>query len=299
MSTSDNVNGTQVGVSEKQADKKSTKWILLVDDEPDIRQSLKELIKFNFGDSVRVVEASDGMEATTKIHFQAFHCIITDLKMPRKDGENFIEALRRNPMNESTPVILLSGFATKDIESKFHFVSVVTKPFVYNELIEIIENKLRSSQGKERLSATVYNNLIAATTDFLKSAIKSEVSVGATYIKKVGEDITDMTSARVLVVQLGQIKNSFCVAADTGDLKYLSESVKSITDSDIDFIYRALGETILKCGIHKVDRSKYTDVYSVTLEGKDKEDFVRQSAGIVLPLQAGNVKIKIFATIES
>lgn len=299
MSTSENVSNTQLEASEKQIEKKSPKWILLVDDEPDIRQSLKELIKFNFGDSVRVVEASDGMEATTKIHFQAFHCVITDLKMPRKDGENFIEALRRNPMNETTPVILLSGFATKDIESKFHFVSVVTKPFVYNELIGIIENKLKSSQGKERLSATVYNNLISATTDFLKSSTKSEVHVGATYIKKVGEDITDMPSARVLVVQLGKIKNSFCVVADTGDLKNLSENIKSITDSDIDFIYRALGETILKFGLHKVDRSKYTDVYSVTLEGQHKEDYLKQSAGIVLPLQAGNVKMKIFATIES
>lgn len=81
--------------------KKKRRWILLVEDDPDAREVLMEDLFDAFGNSIKFVEAKDGVEATHKLTFQAFDCIITDLQMPNRDGKQFIEFVKKSPLNAS------------------------------------------------------------------------------------------------------------------------------------------------------------------------------------------------------
>jgi CheY-like chemotaxis protein len=88
-----------------------TKWILLVDDEEEIIASVSELLKLTFGeDDLKIVEARNGMDATGKVKNQKFDCIITDMKMPKKEGDALIVSVRQNPFNADTPIIMLTAF---------------------------------------------------------------------------------------------------------------------------------------------------------------------------------------------
>ena len=68
--------------------------ILIVDDEDDVRETLKMFIEmmkvFEF-----IVEARDGSEATRKCQNQKFDLIITDLMMPNVRGIEFIQNFKQ------------------------------------------------------------------------------------------------------------------------------------------------------------------------------------------------------------
>ncbi|HFC00621.1 MAG TPA: response regulator, partial [Phaeodactylibacter sp.] len=83
--------------------------ILIVDDEPAIRKTLREILQF---EKYEVDEASDGIQCLGKLKNGKYDVIIMDIKMPKMDG---MEALERVQMISSdTPVIMISGHANID-----------------------------------------------------------------------------------------------------------------------------------------------------------------------------------------
>lgn len=80
--------------------------ILLVDDNQDgilARRSILEELGY------RVVTATSGADALTRIDKQAFDLVVTDYKMRPVDGIELISEIRKRGM--TMPIILLSGFA--------------------------------------------------------------------------------------------------------------------------------------------------------------------------------------------
>lgn len=67
--------------------------ILIVDDEEEIRNLLSEMLNEFLEFPVTILEAQDGQEALAKIRNQKFHLIITDLKMPKLDGQGLFKSL--------------------------------------------------------------------------------------------------------------------------------------------------------------------------------------------------------------
>jgi len=79
--------------------------ILLVDDEPQLREVLLEFLRV---DHHQVVVAADGAEALEKFRPGKFDVVITDKAMPGMSGEQLAAEIKRQ--SPSTPVILLTGF---------------------------------------------------------------------------------------------------------------------------------------------------------------------------------------------
>ena len=115
--------------------------ILVVDDEDDIRETLKMFLEmmevFDF-----VVEAKDGSEAIRKCQNQKFDVIVTDLLMPNVRGIEFIQNYRAQEKRERkenpTPIIILSANVTgEEVTKAIHFgiKYVVTKPCTAEEFI--------------------------------------------------------------------------------------------------------------------------------------------------------------------
>ena len=108
--------------------------ILLVDDEPGVREVAQALLqRMNF----KVFVAADGEEGLKQAaeHHAELRGVITDLHMPQMDGLAFIRALRQKLPN--IPVVVSSGRAddfTAGEFKKLGRVSFLDKPFTEEQL---------------------------------------------------------------------------------------------------------------------------------------------------------------------
>jgi CheY-like chemotaxis protein len=82
--------------------------MLVVDDEPDIRNILRRLF---LGDGWCVCEAGDGQEALTAAQHCQASMIVMDLMMPHMDGASAIRILRADPRYATTPILVISAHA--------------------------------------------------------------------------------------------------------------------------------------------------------------------------------------------
>ncbi|MBM4169047.1 MAG: response regulator transcription factor [Ignavibacteria bacterium] len=82
-----------------------TSTILIIDDEPDIR----ELLKYNLErEGYNVLTARDGREGMEKIN-SSVRLVILDIMMPKMDGWEVFRQLRKNPKTRDIPVIFLTA----------------------------------------------------------------------------------------------------------------------------------------------------------------------------------------------
>ncbi len=87
------------------------KKILIIDDEPDMVTFLSTLLEDSGYD---IITASDGDEGLMKIKSEKPDLVSLDLLMPNKTGIKMFRELRKDPEITSTPVVMVTGFATDD-----------------------------------------------------------------------------------------------------------------------------------------------------------------------------------------
>ena len=119
--------------------------ILLVDDSPDVLDTLKLLLEME--DAI-VVAFDQPLEALEAAKDGRFDVVISDLGMPVMNGHELMQALRKLPHIKHIPAIALTGYgASTDLNKSQQsgFDQHIGKPVSYDELIETIE-QLRRSQ---------------------------------------------------------------------------------------------------------------------------------------------------------
>lgn len=106
--------------------------LLIVDDEPKLRDVITEYARFNGFDTDC---AADGAEAVEKALSQDFDIIVMDIMMPVKDGYTAAKEIREI---KTTPIILLSA-RSEEYDKLFGFQlgidDYVVKPFSPKELM--------------------------------------------------------------------------------------------------------------------------------------------------------------------
>lgn len=121
------------------------KSVLLIDDEPEIKSLLsKYLSKSKIGEN-RIICASDGKEALSKIQNQEFGLIIVDILMPKMNGLQLIKEMKLKTQYKDVPVIIMSG----NIESEsvktaiaLGINNILVKPFNYGLFIEKVSRAI-------------------------------------------------------------------------------------------------------------------------------------------------------------
>lgn len=125
--------------------------ILVVDDEPSVRNLLK-IILTNTG--YEVIEAANGEQGFKTALDKKPDLIITDIMMPIKDGYELAHDLRSNPATASIPIIMLTALHGEQDELKAFQEGVddyVTKPYsapVLRARVAALLAKSRALSGK-------------------------------------------------------------------------------------------------------------------------------------------------------
>ena len=122
--------------------------ILIVDDEADVRESLREFLQ---GDDYAVCEAADGEEALVRTFTERPHMILLDLRLPKLDGYQVCQTLKGNPITSGIPIIMITALnatpqKVKGIESGAD--DYISKPFDLDELrarIRMVRRRLAAA----------------------------------------------------------------------------------------------------------------------------------------------------------
>ncbi len=112
--------------------------VLVVDDDPDIRETLVEVLQES---GFEAVGASDGVEALQQLRDpeDRWCVVLLDLMMPNMDGRAFRAEQLRDPQLSPIPVVVVS--ATADLESTSEELQVaahVTKPVALTDLVQLV-----------------------------------------------------------------------------------------------------------------------------------------------------------------
>lgn len=116
--------------------------ILVIEDE---KITAKSLVKILEKENYEVFTASDGEEGIKMIKSQAYDLVISDINMPKKDGFEVLEEVRKDPATLGLPFVFLTG---KGVESNFREGMLLGadqflhKPFKKDELLAVIKNRL-------------------------------------------------------------------------------------------------------------------------------------------------------------
>ncbi len=112
--------------------------ILLIDDDPDIRVSLAEVLRL---EGYPVETAGNGAEGLERLKRDSPPCVILlDLMMPIMDGWQFRAKQLTEPDLAQLPVIILS--ATTEIRrhaAELNVAGFVSKPFLLDRLLNVVE----------------------------------------------------------------------------------------------------------------------------------------------------------------
>jgi DNA-binding NtrC family response regulator len=155
--------------------------ILLIDDEPDVRHALRDVL-IEAGHAV--VEASDGAKASALLPETVFDVIVSDVRLPGVDGLTLLRTVRRDaPL---TDFILMTAFA--DVGQavaalKEGASDYLIKPFDIDELLHHIgridsTRRMRRELAEARralLLRSPGNRLVGQSTQMLK--LKSRIDM--------------------------------------------------------------------------------------------------------------------------
>jgi two-component system, OmpR family, alkaline phosphatase synthesis response regulator PhoP len=129
----------------------NTRKILIADDEPDIL----EILKYNLtGEGYQVITAKDGDEAIDRAKFFHPDLIVLDIMMPKKNGVEVCEILRKQPAFRETLILFLTALSDDSTQLKGFetgaddYISKPISPKVFLSKVNSLFRRLKKSDNK-------------------------------------------------------------------------------------------------------------------------------------------------------
>ena len=171
----------------KQVNVKNMKRVLVVDDEEDIVDFVKEAIESHY----LVEGACGGMECLSKFSDFKPDLLLLDIMMPRMSGWELLEELDRKGLSEETKVAMLTAkpLAEEDMEKRVfnQLVHYIRKPLRVGPLLKEIGTIFRDeellAEEVERISQSFGKEFANTYHDFFSKAARRK-RIFAHVIKK-------------------------------------------------------------------------------------------------------------------
>ncbi len=164
--------------------------ILIIEDEASIRRVLTKILSEE-SDAYIVEDAEDGVSGLEKIKNTDYDLVLCDIKMPKMDGVELLEAVKK--IKPEIPMVMISGHG--DMETAIQTMRMgafdyISKPPDLNRLLNTVRNALDKKQ------------LVVENKILKKKVSKNYEMVGASeainHIKEIIEKVAK-TDARVLI----------------------------------------------------------------------------------------------------
>jgi two-component system cell cycle response regulator DivK len=127
----------------KAGEANMSKRILVVEDEEDNRQILRDLLQTV---DYEIIEAENGEQALAAVAKQRPDLILMDLQLPILDGYEATRRIKANPALKDVPIIAVTSYALSGDEAKARAAGCddfVPKPFSPRQLLAKIREYLR------------------------------------------------------------------------------------------------------------------------------------------------------------
>jgi two-component system nitrogen regulation response regulator NtrX len=164
--------------------------ILIIEDEASIRRVLTKILSEE-SDTYQVEEAEDGIQGLEKIKNTDYDLVLCDIKMPKMDGVELLEAVKK--IKPEIPMVMISGHG--DMETAIQTMRLgafdyISKPPDLNRLLNTVRNALDKKQ------------LVVENKILKKKVSKNYEMIGNSepinHIKQMIEKVAQ-TDARVLI----------------------------------------------------------------------------------------------------
>lgn len=177
-----------------------SKKILIVDDDPEIREVLRLLLT---GEEYQVIEAEDGKVALEKLD-DSIDLVILDVMMPGTSGYAACAEIRRQ---STVPVLFLTA-KSQDSDKSMGFSvggdDYLVKPFSYSELISRVKAMLRRYY--------VYGAKTAEKSSILHCCGNIEIDPDQCLVRQNGQEVSlTGTEYRILYLMASHPKKIFTV----------------------------------------------------------------------------------------
>ena len=174
--------------------------ILVIEDEAAIRRVLTKILSEE-SETYQVEEAEDGLVGIEKIKNDDYDLILCDIKMPKMDGVEVLEAIKK--IKPEIPVVMISGHGDLDTAvntMRLGAFDYISKPPDLNRLLNtvrnaldkkelVVENKLLKKKVSKNYEMVGESNAIAHIKDIIEKVASTDARVLITGPNGTGKEL--------------------------------------------------------------------------------------------------------------
>jgi len=174
--------------------------ILIIEDEAAIRRVLVKILSEE-SDTYQVEEAEDGLAGIEKIKKDDFDLVLCDIKMPKMDGVEVLEAVKK--IKPETPMVMISGHGDLDTAvntMRLGAFDYISKPPDLNRLLNtvrialdrkelVVENKMLKKKVSKNYEMIGESDGIARIKDMIDKVAPTDARVLVTGPNGTGKEL--------------------------------------------------------------------------------------------------------------
>ena len=181
-------------------EKKFMAKILIIEDEAAIRRVLVKILSEE-NSAYQVTQAEDGLEGIEKIRDEDFDLVLCDIKMPKMDGVEVLQAAKK--IKPETPMVMISGHGDLDTAvqtMRLGAFDYISKPPDLNRLLNtvrialnskelVVENKRLKKKVSKNYQMIGQSNAIFEIKDMIEKVAPTEARVFITGPNGTGKEL--------------------------------------------------------------------------------------------------------------
>ena len=174
--------------------------ILIIEDEAAIRRVLVKILSEE-NSAYQVTQAEDGLEGIEKIRDEDFDLVLCDIKMPKMDGVEVLQAAKK--IKPETPMVMISGHGDLDTAvqtMRLGAFDYISKPPDLNRLLNtvrialnskelVVENKRLKKKVSKHYQMIGQSNAVSEIKDMIEKVAPTEARVFITGPNGTGKEL--------------------------------------------------------------------------------------------------------------